>query len=274
MKRILFISLLAAIAIASIVTVGWFTASRVTFADYRERGVIILMYHKVNPDWKTGGLGLRVPPREFDWQMHFLKENGFHVVSLNEAVDYLEYGKPLPEKPIVITFDDGYRDNYYYAFPILKKYGFRATIFIITGIVGKTNEWDEREGKPTNYMLTWQQIDEMAKYGIEFGAHTVNHPRLTKVPLTVAEKEIVDSKKMLEEHFKRPIKYFCYPYGLYNDQIIKIVKKAGFRAATTTKLGINTKGVDLYQLKRVRVTGHMSRRQFVEQLEKYLRERA
>lgn len=274
MKRMLFIFLLAAIVIASIVTVGYLTTPKITFADYRKRGVPILMYHKVNPDRKTGGLGLRVLPREFDWQMRYLKEKGFQVVSLDEAVDYLEDNKPLPSKPIVITFDDGYQDNYYYAFPILKKYGFKATIFIITGIVGKTNEWDEREGKPTNYMLTWKQIDEMAKYGIDFEAHTVNHPRLTKVPLEVAEKEIVDSKKMLEAHFKRPIKYFCYPYGLYNDQIVAIVKKAGFRAATTTKLGINDKGIDLFQLKRLRVTGHMSRRQFVEQLEKYLRERA
>ncbi|NYE57322.1 polysaccharide deacetylase family protein [Carboxydothermus ferrireducens] len=272
MKRILLAFLLALIAVASIVTVGWLSFPREAFADYRERGVPILMYHKVNPDPKTGGLGLRVLPREFDWQMHYLKEHGFHTVSLDEAVDYLEFGKPLPEKPIVITFDDGYRDNYVYAFPILKKYGFRATIFIITGIVGKTNEWDEREGKPTNYMLTWKQIDEMANYGIEFGAHTVNHPRLTKVPLEVAEKEIFNSKKMLEAHFKRPVKYFCYPYGLYNDQIVEIVKKAGFRAATTTQLGINARGCDLYRLKRLRVTGHMSRRQFVEQLEKYLRE--
>ena len=274
MKRMLFILLIAATIIASIVTVSFFTAPRVTFADYRKHGIPILMYHKVNPYRKTGGLGLRVLPREFAWQMSYLKEKGFNVVTLDEAVDYLEYNKPLPSKPIVITFDDGYQDNYYFAFPILKKYGFKATIFIITGIVGKTNEWDEREGKPTNYMLTWQQINEMSKYGIDFEAHTVNHPRLTRVPLEVAAKEIVDSKKMLEGKLKRPVKYFCYPYGLYNEQIEEIVKNAGFRAATTTKIGINSRGTDLFQLKRLRVTGYTSRRQFVEQLEKYLNVRA
>ncbi|MDA8236016.1 MAG: polysaccharide deacetylase family protein [Clostridia bacterium] len=230
--------------------------------------IIILMYHKVNPFPTSGGLGLRVNPSDFAEQMSILKEFGYTVISMDKMVEFLETGKPLPERSIVITFDDGYEDNYLYAYPILMKYGYPATIFLVYNHIDETNSWDEKLGFPSNHLLNWDEIREMAENGITFGSHTLNHPHLDEIPLAEAAKEITISKILLEKTLKKPVNYFCYPYGDYNLKVAHIVKLAGYKAAVTTRLGVNENKANPYTLKRVRVMGTYDRYKFIRELER------
>ncbi|MGB9804564.1 polysaccharide deacetylase family protein [Desulfofundulus sp.] len=236
-----------------------------------ERGEVripILMYHKVNPDPATGGLGLRVPPQNFARQMEYLATHGFHTVSLTDVADYLQKAKPLPPRPVVITFDDGYLDNYTYALPILEKYGFTATVFVVAHTVGKTNIFDAGR-QPVNRMAGWRELKAMAGHGITIGAHTLDHPRLTRLPLEEARRQIKESKLLLEAELGRPVEVFSYPYGSYNQDLARVVRESGYRAAVTTDQGLVGPGDDPFTLKRVRVMGSYDMQKFITELVKY-----
>ena len=200
----------------------------------------ILMYHivddtpKPEPNW--------VKPELFDHQMAYLKKNRYKVISLQEYVDAVKEQKRLPRRSVVITFDDGYEDNYRNAFPILKKYNFPATIFLVSS-------WVDTKG-----FLTVAQIHEMHSAGIDFGAHSRTHPHLPSLSNEEQEKEIVLSKKELEEKLGRPIKLMAYPFGGHNEQIKQIVKNSGYDAAVTTNRGFSRFQEDRYALKRIRLS--------------------
>jgi len=264
-KKILLVFLLV-----MLVTASWqyYQAVPINHLQYKPfNGIPVLMYHKVNPDRHAGGLGLRVKPKDFDWEMHYLRENGFHTVSLGDVLDHYQKGKKLPNKPIVITFDDGYQDNYIYAYPILKKYNFTATVFVVAGTIGKSNIFDSKtKSQPVNKMLTWQEIKALDAAGFTIGSHTVDHPILTDIPMDQVKLELIDSKKILEQGLGKKIDYFCYPHGRYNNEIAKLVQESGYRAATTTRQGLVTAEANPYLLNRIRVTGHYSHRKFVSQL--------
>ena len=234
------------------------------------KGIPVLMYHKVSPDTRTGGLGLRVPPEDFDWEMQYLKKNNYHTVSLGNVLDYFQSGKALPQKPIVITFDDGYKDNYQYAYPILKKYDYTATVFVVTSIIGKTNEFDVKKHlQPENKMMDWSEIKSLATGGITIGSHTLTHPHLTQISQTEARQEIMESKNVLEKGLGKEVQFFCYPYGDNNDTVAKMVKEIGYRAAVTTQLGINNQDNDPYLMNRIRIMGNYNHQKFIEELHKY-----
>ncbi len=234
------------------------------------QGIPILMYHKVNPDPSTGGLGLRVPPDKFEWQMKYLRKNGYETVSPEDVMDHFEKGKHLPDKPIVITFDDGYKDNHQFAYPIMKKYGYTGTIFVVSKAIGNTNFFDvEKKLQPENKIMDWHEIRELAEAGFTIGAHTVDHPHLAEVPPEVARHQIEESKRALEHGLKKPVEFFAYPYGSYNDTVADLVKQAGYRAAVTTELGLAKADSNPFKLRRIRVTGHYSNEKFIEELHKY-----
>ena len=232
------------------------------------QGIPVLMYHKVNPDHSTGGLGLRVPPEEFDWQMKYLKKNGYHTVSLGDVLDHFQQGKALPEKPIVITFDDGYKDNYQYAYPIIKKYDYTATVFVVPSIIGKTNEFDVHL-QPENKMMDWSEVKALTTEGITIASHTLTHPRMAQISPTEAMQELVESKKVLEKELGQEVQFFCYPYGDYNDAVMKLVQEAGYRGAITTNLGLNNQDTNPYLINRIRIMGHYNHQKFIEELHKY-----
>ena len=214
--------------------------------------VPILMYHKIN-DF-SGGL-YTISPDEFDWQMQYLKENGYHTVSIASVLDHFEKGKPLPEKPVVITLDDGFRDNYLNAYPILKKYGFTATIFVTTNTVAPE--------EITNMMLTWSQIKEMAADGITMGCHTLNHSDLTSVSLGEAKRQITDSKEILEDQLGIKIDVFAYPYGCHNYNVEKLVEECGFRAAVTVNPEPVSSVENPFTLNRIGIYSNLSRSGFI-----------
>ncbi len=239
-------------------------------ATYAPDVLVILMYHKVNPDSRQGGLGLRVPPSKFNRQMKYLKTRGYTVIDMDSAFLYLRSGQPLPPKTLVITFDDGYRDNYDFAWPILKKYGFCATVYHVVNATGGYNFFDaDRGSQPRSPMLGWEEIREMKASGtVTFGAHTLDHRALTRLNAEEASRQIFGAKEVLEKELGSPVNHFCYPYGAYNQELAGIVKSAGFKTAVTCVRGVNQPGEDLFALKRIRITGNCSHRKFIYILEK------
>lgn len=198
--------------------------------------VPILNYHKVD----ILNHALSVSPQEFEEQMEYLHNNGYHTINPDQLMAYLKYGKQLPDKPIMITFDDGYLDNYTNAYPIMKKYDFTATIFIITNLIGQDIRF-----------MTWDQIREMQQYGIVFGSHTANHKSLTSLTKEQVITELSQSRDEIVRQLGKAPKYFAYPTGTYNGEIEEMVRAAGYKAAFTIEYGQVGADSDLYLLQRI-----------------------
>lgn len=231
------------------------------------KGIPILMYHNISSDPSTGSIGHRMEPETFERQMRYLKEHGYHTVDLGAILDFYQKGIALPEKPIVITIDDGYQGTYHYAFPALQKYGFTATVFVVSNVVGGLNDFDIRAGlKPPTRMLTWEQIREMDAAGITIGCHTLDHAHLGKVSPSEARRQIVGCKKALEETLGKEVQFFCYPYGEYNSYVLQVLRECGFRAAVTVNPLLVTGIKDPLQLNRISIPGYMEDEEFASRI--------
>lgn len=198
--------------------------------------VMILNYHKID----NMNISLSVLPDDFAAQMDYLKRNDYHTITPDELYASLAGEADLPENPVLITFDDGYKDNYQNAYPILKKYGFKATVFVVTSFMGTQK----------NY-LTWEQAQEMEANGISIESHTVSHKSMTELSDDELRAELVNSKKAIEDHLGKQVDYIAYPTGTYNLHIAQLVKDAGYKAAFTIKYGNVDKASNLYALERV-----------------------
>ncbi|MGI6712534.1 MAG: polysaccharide deacetylase family protein [Bacillota bacterium] len=187
---------------------------------------------------------------------------------MTELVTAWQKKYPLPPKPVVITFDDGYLDNYIYAFPILKQYKLKATLFVVTETIGKTNIFDQA-WIPKNKMADWSQLKEMANSGIEIGSHTLDHPKLTQLSSAEALYQIRESKRKIESILFRPVSVFSYPHGDFNHKIAKLVQRSGYRAAVTVNRGIATPGKSRYKMKRISVNGGYCIASFISELERF-----
>lgn len=201
--------------------------------------VIVLNYHMV----EDKDIALSVLPKDFDAQMAYLKEHDFHPISTQELYRALTEGIELPKNPVLITFDDGYLDNYTVAYPILKKYGFKAAFFIVTGFLDDKNP----------LYMSWEQLKEMAKDGMDFESHTVSHKSLTDVSEDVARYEIQKSKERLEEELGKKVLFLAYPTGTYNLHIAQMLRDAGYKGAFTIKYGNVDMASNLFALERVPV---------------------
>lgn len=221
----------------------------------------ILFYHQIC-DGGLIGKNQRscVSPKRFNEQMEFLYRQGYLTLTLNDVCDWIDRKKKLPKKSVCITFDDGHRDNFYIAFPVLEKYGFKATIFIAADQVGreiwysrKLKKWERAfDDNDDLYFefLTWQQIREMDKHGISFQSHTYSHPYLTELPRRNVKKEIKESKDILERNLGKSIDFLSYPYGDYNNEIKNIIKEYGYRGAVACDWGVVSHKTDKFALKR------------------------
>ena len=200
--------------------------------------VPILMYHNV--DYVEKPVANNTSPGNFAWQMDFLKKNKYHVISLDELVKATQNGRQLPRRSVVITFDDGYEDNYVNAFKILKQRGFPAIIFCITNTIGQSG------------YLTWDQIREMERFGVVAGSHTVVPVYLPGTPEEKQRFQIWESKRVLEERLRHPVDYFAYPSGGFSEKIKKLIREAGYKGACTTNRGYDRLNQDVYELNRIR----------------------
>lgn len=209
--------------------------------------VPILMYHYVEYVKDKGDTirqSLDTTPYTLEQEILTLKDAGYTFMTNRELTDVLDGTAHLPNKPVVLTFDDGYRDFYTDAYPILKKYNVKATEYLIAGWTGYRNN------------MTEEQIKEIAGDGlVEFGAHTVDHAWLKGLPLKTLQYEVAESKNMLEDLLGKPVVSFAYPYGAFDLAAINAVAQAGFTSAVTTVPGIDQPQVHRYFLYRLRPGG-------------------
>ena len=207
----------------------------------------ILMYHYVRvvtDKSDTIGVNLSVTPANFAAQMKYLAESGYTTLTMREVYAILAGTQPLPPKPIALTFDDGYRDFYAAAWPVLRQYNFKATAYIVTSFIG--NE----------LYMTWPMLQELDGAGlVEIGAHTRSHADLRAQGKDKRWEEIVGSKAILEEGLGHPIASFCYPSGFYNAEVVADVRRAGYLTAVTTAYGSKLNLTNAFELPRVRVNG-------------------
>lgn len=205
----------------------------------------ILMYHSVSPT-ATPQNRLSVAPQTFQRQMQFIKKFRYNVMPLEKLADLIREKKKIPGRTVAITFDDGYKDNFIYAFPVLKRYNLPATIFIITDEVGRSQ----------NDRLNWNEIREMRNSGlITFGSHTLSHPYLPDIASgEELKRQIADSKKILEARLQEEINIFSYPVGGFNAAIRQLVIDAGYKLAVTTSPGKKFANNDVFALKRLRIS--------------------
>jgi peptidoglycan/xylan/chitin deacetylase (PgdA/CDA1 family) len=202
----------------------------------------VLMYHSI--DFEKGN-ELRIPKDKFRLQMKYLKDNGFTTLTLNELYSYIVFGTSLPEKPVVLTLDDGYVDNYTNALPVLKEFDLKATVFMITSCI----DTDKR-------YLTSKQLQEMDKAGMDIESHTVTHPELNKLSYDNQLIELKNSKVTLEKILGRDVPYLAYPYGRFNADTLKITQDLGYKMAFSTIIGDASKSDGLYKLHRLYVSNN------------------
>lgn len=213
----------------------------------------ILCYHDVtsnNPD----NNGLLISPEKFKEQLQYLKYNNYTPITLDELYDYLRNNKEIPEKPVVITFDDGYKGNYEYAYPLLKEFKFPATMFVISNYVGGAD------------FMTTEQLKEMSNNGIEIESHTSKHDDLSKLNETEQVETLKNAKTSLEKIIEKPVDFVAYPFGRHNSNTRISAEKAGY------KLGFNLNGnfADRkdhnFNMDRIYVNGNDSLKEFESKL--------
>lgn len=224
------------------------------YVNKKKYDVPVIMYHRVinNPE-NEGVYGTYVYEDMFKKHLQYLKDKNYTVITFKD-LDKIGWRNRFEKdrKYIILTFDDGYKDNYDLAFPILKEFNFKATIFLMGSLT--YNEWDVKAGGERKFsLMSVEMIKEMQDYGIEFGAHTFNHPKINTLSNEEIEHQIVDVKKPLEEKIGKEIITFAYPYGILNDYAKEMAKKAGYTFALATDSGSVCLSDDLYQIRRIAI---------------------
>lgn len=205
--------------------------------------VTIFVYHSVRPhEPEPKSIDeFDITPELFERQLVYLKDHGFATISFDDLVGFFTRHKTLPPKSVILSFDDGWENQYTYAFPLLQTYHDTATFFIFT------NALDYR------HFLTWQEVQEMRQKGMEIGSHTKSHPFLNKISEHALRSEIIDSKRIIEKHLGAPITAFASPFGYFDDTVVSLIKEAGYTSGRTLQRGVYHTNNNLLQLKSVLV---------------------
>jgi peptidoglycan/xylan/chitin deacetylase (PgdA/CDA1 family) len=226
----------------------------------RQLHVPILMYHYISvppTDADIYRRDLSVSPDRFESHLQYLLGAGYHVVTLDDLLYALTQGRPLPSKPVILTFDDGYEDNYQNAFPLLQKYGLTGHFFIISDFVNS--------GRP-GYM-TWGQIEEMAAAGQRFGSHSRNHPNLSGKPVDYLVWQALGGLEAIQEHLGYHPRWISYPSGKYDRQVLAVYKSANYWGGLAADQGATHSLNDIFRLSRVRVRGSYTAQELATFLE-------
>lgn len=213
--------------------------------------VRVLMYHSISEHvGKEKHNKWRVKAQDFDKQMKWFYDNNWNSFTISELTKL----NNIPKKSFVVTFDDGFEDNYINAFPILQKFNFKATIYLVPN--QKTNHWEKENTSVISNLLNEKQIFEMQNSGlIEFGSHTLSHVNLSKIDDEKLFYELKESKIEVENLTKRECNAFAYPYGKFDDKIVHAVKKNGYKNATVVKRGLFKQSDDVFTIKRIGILG-------------------
>lgn len=215
---------------------------------YRQVRVPILMYHHIAdppPNADAIRRDLSVSPVAFEAQLHYLREAGYESISLDDLALHLTIGRPLPSRPIILTFDDGYADAYSHAFPLLRSYGFSGTFFLISAPID--------QGNPD--FLSWEQVQEMHAAGMRFEPHSYNHPDLRNRGYRFLVFQILAPKEAIEARTGETCRFYAYPAGRYDQKVIDVLISAHFWGGVLTEQGATHTTDGLFTLRRVRVQG-------------------
>lgn len=208
------------------------------------------MYHKIGSPKGTGLLrDLYVSPRVFRMQMWYLKIAGFRVVPLDDIVRLVQ-GEPVGEKLIALTFDDGFRNFHDEALPILREFGYPATVYVVSDLVGKHDAWETYGSDAHEPLMTWEEIEACRGQGVEIGSHTRTHPLLARLSPEQVREEVLGSRNILEDRLGVPVRHFCYPSGDYTPAVAAAVADAGYLSAVTTRRGRVHAGDHPFELPR------------------------
>ncbi|MDQ3750173.1 MAG: polysaccharide deacetylase family protein [Acidobacteriota bacterium] len=213
----------------------------------------VLAYHKI--DQPTSDIKLRgafTSPKNFAKQMLYLKKQNFVFYTASGLIDFYMENGAFPAKAITVTFDDGWKDNYTNAFPILRDLQIKATVFLVPSCIGLTTAKVVADGESEREHLALTDIRAMSDYGIEFGSHTLNHKLLHQISPSEIEFEVFESKKVVENLLQKPCRVFAYPAGFFTETAQAAVKNARYIAAFSTVYGEN-ETVNLYALNRVEI---------------------
>lgn len=259
MKKIFLVILLATVLQPGVSSAQTTSSTPVSVeASHTTANVPILIYHSVRPYYPGITKIVKeytVPPDIFDDQMKYLRDNGYTAITMDDLMNYFSFGTKLPEKPVVVTLDDGWENQYRYAYPILQKYNYPAVFFIYPGAVN------------AKHFLTWDEVNTMVSNNMIIGDHTYSHPELPKVTdATALNKEIVVSRQVIQDHIHKIVKDFAYPFGAYEKKDIDLVKQAGYQSARTVFSGTKQTTNILFTLRGIIVTGDFNR--FVSMLNK------
>lgn len=229
------------------------------------RPIPVLMYHHIN---HHKGDMVTITPEVFEGQMEYLHKAGYMTLKIAELISCINGGLTLSQKVAVVTFDDGWLDNYIYVFPVIKKYKINATVFLITNRVENASENTVRipsliptheelkllieKGESHKVVLNWELIKEMSDSGlIEFYSHTKSHAKCNSLSEKELMEELKESQQIIEKKLGSPCPYFCWPYGKYNDLAVNVAKKIGYKAIFTTNHGVVETGSDPFAINRI-----------------------
>ena len=215
----------------------------------------ILAYHRIGIPRQGRYERLTVPPGRFRRQLGALRLLHCEFTALDAVPAWLDKSANPLRRPVILSFDDGYRDLFEHAFPLLQKRRIPATVFLVAR--RDTNRWVRREGVRPFGLLSWSQVKTMADAGIDFGSHSLTHPWLTDCSDAELKAEVVDSKKIIEDHIGREVRHFCYPYGRFDRRVEAVVRNAGYVSACTTQKGAVDRDASPWRLPRLSVGKRM-----------------
>lgn len=225
--------------------------------------VPILMYHQVTPRPHPAFRKYAVTPGAFARHIGWLARAGYTPVDIDALLDSRHEGRPLPARPIVITFDDGFRDCIDYAVPVLQAHGFTAVFYLVAGLVGETSRWLARERGVEFALMDWGAAHDLETAGFHCGAHSMTHPRLTQLSPAACREELLRSRLVLEDQLGHEVRHLAYPFGLYDRTVSAIAAETGYRSACSVRIGFSPPDDDVLALHRVPVIGQDSLLDFV-----------
>jgi peptidoglycan/xylan/chitin deacetylase (PgdA/CDA1 family) len=219
-------------------------------------GCLILTYHVIDSPENLQESAFCCAPALFRSHMIYLRQEGYRIIALRDLVDCIKNKTMIPARSVIITFDDGAACSYDKALSILEEYGYQATFFVISGLLGKTNEWVQDIGFPTRKMLTREQLKALKGAGMEIGSHTVSHCHLDRLDVDTVRAEVRISKAQLEDVLGDEVIHFAYPFGGVNPVARREVAAAGYRSACSTIPGRIGSNSNLFTLNRIDIRGN------------------
>ena len=225
-------------------------------ADGAQR-IPVLMYHRIGAAKNAWESRYSTPPDRFAKHMHHLAKRGLRACTLADFFAWQGQGESLPEGSFLLTFDDGFLGVYEHAAPVLDELAWPATVFLVSSLIGRKDEWckTRNPGAASYPLLASKHISEMRNMGFTFQSHSRSHPDLTTLLEDQLVAELAGSRQDLENMLGEEVKYLAYPYGRFDESVLRATRAAGYEAAFCTQSGFNRRGVDLYCIRRLEICG-------------------